>query len=55
MNISPKGSRAKADKRTSLKATEQSELLQFLLTQLPSKSHNNIKSLLARHQVSNIQ
>ncbi|HWJ02233.1 MAG TPA: RluA family pseudouridine synthase [Verrucomicrobiae bacterium] len=41
-----------ADKLTKLNVTEQSELLSFLLTHIPNKSRNNIKSLLARHQVS---
>ncbi len=52
MNTSPKGSRAKADKRLGVKVAQPSELMQFLLTQLPNKSRNNIKSLLTRCQVS---
>lgn len=52
MNVSPTESRARTDKRTSLKVTQQCQLLQFLLTQLPSKSRNNIKSLLAHQRVA---
>ncbi|MDA8441713.1 MAG: RluA family pseudouridine synthase [Peptococcaceae bacterium] len=39
-------------KRTILPVTEQSQLLQFLFTQLSGKSRNNIKALLTHGQVS---
>lgn len=39
-------------KQTYLKVTEQTELMKFLLAQLPGKSRNNIKSLLAHGQIS---
>lgn len=39
-------------KETYLKVTEETELLKFLLAQLPGKGRNNIKSLLAHGQIA---
>ena len=40
------------EKQTYLEVTEQDELMKFLLVQLPNKSRNDIKSLLAHRQIS---
>lgn len=40
------------EKQTYLEVTEQDELMKFLLVQLPHKSRNDIKSLLAHRQIS---
>ncbi|MFZ3130777.1 MAG: RluA family pseudouridine synthase [Desulfosporosinus sp.] len=40
------------DKQTQLVVTEHTELMKFLLGAIPSKSRNDIKSLLAHHQIS---
>jgi 23S rRNA pseudouridine1911/1915/1917 synthase len=41
-----------SNKQTTIKSTEQIELLKLLLKDIPGKSRNNIKSILARGQVS---
>ena len=40
------------DKKTSLRVTEPAELMKFLLNEIPTKSRNDIKSLLAHRQIS---
>jgi len=40
------------DKQTQLEVTEHAELMKFLLGAIPSKNRNDIKSLLAHHQIS---
>jgi 23S rRNA pseudouridine1911/1915/1917 synthase len=40
------------EKQTCLKVTEPSELMKFLLVEIPGKSRNDIKSLLAHRQIS---
>ena len=40
------------EKRTCLKVTEPSELMKFLLAEIPSKSRSEVKSLLAHRQIS---
>lgn len=42
----------KKDKQSILKASEDTELMTFLIEELPGKSRNNIKSLLLHRQVS---
>lgn len=43
--------RKKKVSQTSWEVTEKIELMQFLMQQLPNQSRNNIKSLLAHHQI----
>ncbi|ODA42241.1 RluA family pseudouridine synthase [Desulfosporosinus sp. BG] len=54
MNIpsSKPGSKPGKEKRTCLKVTEPAELMKFLLVEIPSKSRNEVKSLLAHRQIS---
>jgi len=40
------------EKQTCIKVNEPAELMKFLLVAIPSKSRNEIKSLLAHHQIS---
>ncbi|TGE31526.1 RluA family pseudouridine synthase [Desulfosporosinus sp. Sb-LF] len=39
-------------KQTCLEVTEPAELMKFMLAEIPSKSRNELKSLLAHHQIS---
>lgn len=40
------------EKQTYLKVTEPTELMKFLLVEIPNKSRNEVKSLLAHHQIT---
>lgn len=44
--------KAGKDKQTCLEVTENAELMKFLLAEIPDKSRNDIKSLLAHRQIS---
>ncbi len=46
------GLKINKEKQTCLYVTEKTELLKFLITQMPDKGRNSIKSLLAHHQIS---
>lgn len=46
------GTKMRKEKQTCLQVTEKTELLKFLITQMPDKGRNSIKSLLAHRQIS---
>ncbi|MDR3599593.1 MAG: RluA family pseudouridine synthase [Desulfosporosinus sp.] len=45
------GNKTAKEKQTCLTVTEPAELMKFLLGEIPSKSRNDVKSLLAHHQI----